>query len=253
VKGEPVVSLTAKEWAAEIRALYRSDPSQSEASIGRYLEEGLKRLSPAERRELLKELVLEFEPSCPEVEPVLIQEGGPFALLCSLLLGERITPEDLKSGAIVERLASSLNTVFDTLNQIVGVIHVTLLGEKGELETIRQIIGAGLQEGHQTDPLQTYLDQIQEAFLVAHQAFQQATRTKVGEILSELDPERIATLVEGGLKFGPLRKAELFEIYKEKFRVCKGSFESGRLMNDLLREFEKICHKSYKTKTREVQ
>jgi hypothetical protein len=248
-----LISPFVKEWAPEIRTLYRSNPLQSEDLIAQYLEERLQRFSFSEKRNLLEKLTEEFEPSRSDVKPVLDREGEPFAELCSLLLGERISVEDLKSEALVGKLASSLNTVFDTLNQIVGVIHGTLLGAKGELETIRQIIGADIQGGREGNSLQTYLDQIQEAFQVAHQAFQQAARIKVGEILSELDPERIATLTGGGFKFGPMRKAELFEIYREKFYTCKGSFESGRLMNDLLREFEKICQKVYKMKTREVQ
>jgi hypothetical protein len=168
------------------------------------------------------------------------------------LLGERVSAKDLESEVLPEKMLSALNTVFDTLNRVVGVIHTTLLGRKAEFETIRKIIGADLREG-EADSLQGYLNQIQEAFLMAHQAFQQAARTKVGEILSELDPDRIATLRERGLRFGPLRKAELFEIYREKFRACKDSFDSGRLMNDLLKEFERICQKAHKRKETEVQ
>jgi len=248
-----MISHPVEKWAGEIRAIYESDPFRSEALIEQYLKEALKRLSPSEGQAILEELARQFKPPRCDSEPLPNPGGEPFARLCSLLLGERISMEDLQSEALVGRLASSLNTVFDMLNQIVHVMHGTLLGEKEELETIRQIIGADLQGGHEGTSLQTYLDQIQKAFLVSHQAFQQAARTKVGEILSELDPDRIATLMEGGLRFGPLRKAGLFEIYREKYRICKGSFESGRLMNDLLREFEKVCQKIYQTKTREVQ
>jgi hypothetical protein len=242
-----------EKWAREIRVIYRSDPSRSKADIEQYLEDVvLRKLSPSEREAILEELAHQFTPPCSENESLLHRESEPFVEFCSLLLGERISVEDLQSEALVGRLASSLNTVFDTLNQIVRVMNSTLLGESKELETIRQIIGADLQGGHEGTSLQTYLNQIQRAFLVSHQAFQQAAQTTMGEILSELDPDRIATLTGGGLRFGPLRKAELFEIYQEKYRICKGSFESGRLMNDLLREFENTCQKIYKSKMREV-
>lgn len=58
--------------------------------------------------------------------------------------------------------------------------------------------------------------------------------------LNSLEAER-----GGGLRFGPLRKAELYEIYKEKFSQFKGWFESGSFMEELLREFEKTCQRLY--------
>ena len=63
--------------------------------------------------------------------------------------------------------------------------------------------------------------------------------------MTELDPDRIANSAERGLKFGPLRKAELFDIYVEKFRACRAYHQSGRLLADLTREFEKNCQKAY--------
>jgi hypothetical protein len=248
-----MISHPIEKWADEIRAIYRSDPSDAETSIERYVDEIFERLPTSQKRAVLDELRHQFKSPGSGTTSLSNREEEPFVHLCSLLLGEKISVEDLHSEALVGRLAASLNRVFDTLNQIVNGIHGALLGEKGEIETIRQIIGADLQRGFEGDSLQTYLDQIQEAFRVAHEAFQQAARTKVGEILSELDPRSIAAQAEGGLKFGPLRKAELFGIYQEKYETCKGSFESGRLMNDLLREFEKICQKIYKTKTRGIQ
>ena len=121
--------------------------------------------------------------------------------------------------------------------------------------TIRGIIGSNFEKIEASgthDSLQSYLDQIQDAFLVAHQSFQQAAQTRVRQILDELDPKRISDLSKGGYKFGPFRKAELFEVYKEEFKVCKAWFESGRFANELLREFEKTCQKSYKVKTRNI-
>jgi hypothetical protein len=44
-----------------------------------------------------------------------------------------------------------------------------------------------------------------------------------------------------GLKIGPLRKAEDFDILKEKIERIQRWFESGRFMEDFLREFENNC------------
>jgi hypothetical protein len=65
-------------------------------------------------------------------------------------------------------------------------------------------------------------------------------------MLAELDPERIDAEAGKGFKFGALRKADLFDLYREKFVSCKAWVDSGRFGEEFLREFEKTCEKSYK-------
>jgi hypothetical protein len=237
-------SMAMEKLAAEIRTVYESDPKQSEFMIETFLQKKWKEYSPLERLNLLEKLNKQFEDSTP----IQVQQGtgaGDPSRLLSLLLGKRVSVLDLSSEEFLEKLARSLNTVFDTLNQIIGVIHSTLWGKQAEMETIRLILGSNLEGKGQPDSLQNYLDQIKDAFLVSHRAFRLAAHTKVGEVLKEMDPDRIAAEAEGGLEFGPLRKAKLFEIYKEKFLKCKNWHESGRFLEDLLREFEKDCQKLY--------
>ncbi len=228
--------LSLEELANQIRTVYRSDRSEPEALIEKYLEERFKDLSPGERLDFLERLSRQFE-----------KRSEDFSRIASLLLGKKVSAVDLSSSEVLEKLSNSFNTIFNTVNQIVAGIHATLLGRKAELETIRQIIGSQLsgEEGVEVDSLQRYLDQIQKAFLVAHQAFQLAAQAKVSQILNELEPGRIETERGGGLRFGPLRKAEFFEIYKERFLKCKGWFESGSFKEDLMREFEKTCQRLY--------
>jgi hypothetical protein len=152
---------------------------------------------------------------------------------------------DFRSEEFLEKLARALNTLFDTLNQMIGVIHTTFLGQKSEMETIRLIIGSSLKGGEQSDSLQNYLNQIREAFLISHRAFQQAAHKKILDFLNELDPERISQMGEGAFGFGPFHKGKLFEIYKEEFLKCKGWVESGHFLEEVLREFEKNCQKQY--------
>ena len=165
--------------------------------------------------------------------------------VASLLLGREIVRSDVSSEEISERLVRSLNTVFDSLNRIVATIHAKLLGEERQEETIRQFIDSEIKGETGNKSLQGYLDQIQQAFLIAHQAFQTASETVIRQFLSELDPEKMMEAAEGRLKFGPLRKAELFELYREQYRRCNGFFESGRVTERLLREFEKTCQRLY--------
>jgi hypothetical protein len=237
-------SQAMEKLASEIRTVYESDPKQAEGRIEALLQKKWKDFPPVERLDLLKKLKKEFEAAVPS--PIQQKAGaGELPRLLSMLLGKRVSMLDLSSEENLEKLARSLNTVFDTLNQIIGVIHSTLWGKQAEMETIRLILGSNLEGRGEPDSLQNYLDQIKDAFLVSHRAFRLAAHTKVGEVLKELDPDRIASEAEGGLEFGPLRKAKLFEIYKEKFSKCKTWHQSDRFLEDLLREFEKDCQKLY--------
>jgi len=239
-----------EKLAGDIKNIYRSDPSRSEVLIASYLEQQFQGISAEERLALLEKLAHHFKDGSLRTHRPTGLESSEASRLFSLLLGHKISIGDLSSADLSAKFAHSLNTIFDSLNQIIGVINHTLLGREPELETIRHIIGSDLGGEAKPESLQSYLDQIQEAFLVAHQAFQQAAKAKVSEILAELDPERISAQTDGGLKFGPLRKAELFDVYKEKFQSCKSWLESGRLTEGLLREFEKTCQKLYNKKTR---
>lgn len=244
-------SISLDVLADGIKTLYQSDLRRAEPLIEAYLEQNLREFPPDEKIELLEKLAQKFEGKGVSTKPSLDIESQEFLRLFSLILGKRISMGDLSQAEVIERLALSLNTIFNTLNQIVGVIQTTLLGRKTEFdETIRHIIGSDLEGGSSTLSLQNFLDQIQEAFLISHQAFKEAVQIKVSEILKELDPESIESASGGGLKFGPLRKAELFEVYKERFHACKTWMESGRFIEELLREFEKFCQKRYKMEKR---
>ncbi|MEJ2234857.1 MAG: hypothetical protein P8X67_13105 [Syntrophobacterales bacterium] len=238
--------ISIEEFATGIRSIYSSDVSQAETLIEKYLEENLKGFSPSERLELLDKLTHEFKraisqkPDAPSPGPDLV------AKLFSLFLGKKVSNVDLSSRDFLERLAGSLNTMFDSLNEIVGVINSTLLGKQAEIQTIRQIIGTNLHDELGGGSLENYLSQIKKAFLTSHQAFKQAAQAKISEILIELDPKRIADSETGVLKVGPLKKAGLFDVYQEKFQRVQKWFESERFMNDLLREFEKICRSLYR-------
>lgn len=269
--------------AKGLRSIIRSNPVPLRNAVEDYLEEEMKHLPMSERLEVLDNLML-FFPSQEPPKPPPTEETGPepvekdeailpervekgeailperkelqvseeallepgFAQLVSLILGKKVSIADLSPPELSEKLAQAMNTVFDTLNQIVEMIQVNLLGRKTEQETIRQIIGSHIGSGGADNSLQNYLDQIREAFLVAHKASRTAALSVVRDMLAELDPEKMAASSEGMLKFGPLRKAELFEVYKEKFGICRGWLESGRVAEGFLREFEKACQKIYK-------
>lgn len=230
----------------EILRIYQSNPKRAERLVEDYLDETLKDYPLSEKISLLEDLLRQFElPPSQEVRKEIPFDSKEFSRLFSLIFGERLAEIDFSSPQLLEKLAQSLNTIFDSLNEIIQVINQALLGKKPELETIRHIIGSQLEGDEGRDSLQNYLSRIKEAFLLAHKAFQEAAHIKMLEILKELHPDTFESEGTKGLRFGPFRKAELFEKYREKFQSLKKWFDSGRFDEELLREFEKICQKRY--------
>jgi hypothetical protein len=229
----------------ELRGIYDPDVAGAASLIEVYLEERVRTFSPDEKLAFLEKLIARFDKRLPARFEGTNLEPEVLSRLFSFLLGRKISQADLSSTELLERLAESLNTIFDTLNQLVGVINNTLLGERNGDETIRQVIGFHLEGESQAKSLEAYLGQIKKAFLIAQQAFKKAAHTKVAEILHELDPDRIKAAHTRGFKFGPLKKAELFAVYEERFSVLKKWFESERFTEDFLREFEKNSQKLY--------
>ena len=243
--------VSIEELASAVRRIHRSDAPRTEMVIEQYLEDRLKDFRPSEKLELLGRLTNEFKTSAAEPRPAIAPDPEQLSRLFSLFLGEKVSEVEMNSPDFPSRLASSLNTVFDTVNEIISVMNATLQGEKHEMEettykTIRYIIGTDLQDESGGDSLEAYLDQIKRAFLMSHQAFKQAAWTIISKILIELDPEKIAGLETGSLKFGPLKKARSFDMYQERFRKVRNWFESPRFTENLLREFERTCQNLYR-------
>lgn len=240
-------TVSLRTLANDIRMIFKADPPAAEQAIEKYIAQRLRGCPASEERRILEQLIGEFavKEQAPRTSERKHAELGELSRLLSLVLGEKASTTDLSSSELMERVTASLNTLFDTLNDIIRVVNSTLLGDRVQEETIRQIIGSELggQDDHAS--LQTYLNRIRVAFLIAHDAFQRAAQNKMRETLLKLDPDHIESGTNAGLRFGPLRKAALFDVYRERFQACKRWLESGRLVEEFLREFEKICQKSY--------
>jgi hypothetical protein len=166
--------IPVEELSREVSALYRTEPARAEVLVERYLAERLGRLPLEEKIAFLENFSRQYAKTHPSSQLPDSRPSEDFHQLFSLLLGHRVSSLDFSSPEFREKFAASMNTIFDTLNQIIAVIQSTLLGRKVELETIRQVIGSSLGKEGRAESLQSYLDQIREAFLVAHRAFQQA-------------------------------------------------------------------------------
>jgi hypothetical protein len=226
-------------WVDEMRRIYAADPQRAAEEISAYVQACLAEIPAGERRAALEKLITGLTPA-EQTQGVGNEMLVP-ARVFSLLLGRTVNPDEMTSGEAVERLAQSLNTIFDALNRLIGIINMTFSGDSQGDRTIRQFIGGHMEGDDQMQPLEAYLGRINEAFLVTQEAFKQAAKTKVGQILQTLEGDGLPAERSGMLKFGPLRKAEQFDHMKEKIERIRRWFDSGRFMEDYLREFEKNC------------
>lgn len=227
-----------------LAARFATDDTLSAEAVETYLEARMTDLDRQARIDTLETIMQKWDahrervPPDDESEEVLTR-------VCSLLLGHQVSVDDLSSQALLENLADALNTIFNTLNQLISVINMTFTGEGSPEQTIRQVIGFRLEGEDRGSSLETYLGQISDAFLTSQHAFKQAAHIKTKQMLSALDPQKIAAEAGGGLKIGPLKKAEMFEIYTQRYSKIYKWFSSGRFTEDFLREFEKHCQSHF--------
>lgn len=228
------------ELIEEIRAIYAADPKEAAERIEKHLRSKLTDVPDDDACSVLEQVSGRLK-AAPTGQ-VSSMDSELIARVFGLLIGRKVEPEDLSSAELLERLAQSLNTIFNSLNELISVINMTFSGDSdtGD-QTIRQFIGFHLEGGDQTQSLENYLGQINQAFLTTQKAFKKAAQNKVEQILKAIDPESIAAERSGGLKLGPLRKAEDFDILTEKIERIRRWYEKGRFMEDFLREFEKNC------------
>jgi hypothetical protein len=234
-----------QDLARTLRVLYRSNPVEAPSVIEDYLQSSLGDLDPNEMIRTVSSLRDRFLPQAVRgpLEPAKPDER--LAELIWRILGENALSTARSRSESLEALADALNSVFDHLNQLVVTIQSTLLGRSMELETIRQVIRSDIEGGGRSESIQAYLDHIKEAFLIASRAYTVAARKEIEKILHQLDPEQLSQSANQGLKFGFMRKGEVFEIYQEKFNQFRRWFQSERFSEDFAREFEKTCRKIY--------
>jgi len=225
----------------DVEALYASAPTRADILIESYLENRLNALQLDEKLEILEKLTDMTQIAERDTGDENTMLTGSLSESISLLLGQEALSADLSSEAFSERLLDSFNTVFDNLNRLISSINMTLFGEGAGNVTIRHVIGSHIEGSAERNSLESYIGQINKAFLVTHQAFQTAIKSIVSQIIGELDPEAIESAGSGGLKLGVVKRAEFFDIYKEKHAVVRKWSETDRFTDKLLREFEKNC------------
>ena len=223
------------QLADEIRSVYASDGDEVEKRIEHLLKVRLKNHPHSEELRILKKLISEFGDTPHSCIEDLILESGIMSQICSLLLGKDISRTNLSSTDLLHRLTEGLNTIFDSLDQLIKVINQTLFGEGLGKQGTRTIIG------YNPESLEGHLGQINKAFSMAIMAFEKTVKIKVEQILQAIDPDQISSERNGWLKIPSFQKAEHYEVFKEKYIEIKKWFESDKFMEDFRREFEKNC------------
>ncbi|MEW6518207.1 MAG: hypothetical protein AB1461_02225 [Thermodesulfobacteriota bacterium] len=244
-------SVRPEQIAAEIRQIHQTDRVNAAGRIEEHLNQVLAGCSPVERLAVLERCLAGFAPGlapeeAPPAPPAPAElSSEAFNKLLTMLLGKEILERGLSTEEMIRHLAAALNTVFDSVNKLIGGINATLMGSASGEETIRVVISSSIDEKKGIASLEKYLDQIGQFFAIALRAYREAARTKIAEILHELDPERIAEESENSLKFGPLRKAHQFDCYQDKYKTLQNWQRSGLLLEAFMKEFEKNCQKLY--------
>jgi len=235
--------MATKQLASELREIYASDPSGAETALEEFLDKQVSDLPVDDRFQLVDTLRAEFDQAVPGGGQGASSDDQAAARLLSLILGREITLSEASSEDIMKRTAESFETIFGSLNDLVRIMNINLLGDVESEETIRAVIGSHLEGDERLPSLEDFIEQFKHTFLVMQKAFKKSSLFVIKKILTEIDPEQISADTGTGLKIGPLRKAELFEIVSEKHDVVKKWLESGRCTEELLREFEKNCQK----------
>lgn len=233
-----------KKLTEEIKKIYSLNPAVAESSIEVLLQGELEGQDSREKLAVIdgiKNILIDKQEES-ESEATANADAGLMQRLIPLILGK--SASGMPADMLPEKLAQSMNIIFDSLNQLIGLINATL-GTPGEGdETIRHIIGSSLENATSGKSLEEHLSQIKKAFLITQQAFKDASKSVLGNVLTVLDPKQMEP-VQTGLKIGPLKKAESFEIFEEKYMKCRKWYDSNRFMEDLLRQFEKNCQRLF--------
>jgi len=230
---------------AAIRDTYLADATHGAVKVEERLKESLGDCSPAERSDYLARLIAAFDQNCVDNASVAHFPSDAYKKLLTMLLGKEILHKQLPPDEMINQLAAAMNTVFDSVNTLVGGINATLMGSTESEETIRVVIRSSLDEDEGIGALKKFLDQTGEFFAIALKAYKEAARVKITEILEELNPDRLEADAGGKMKFGPLHKAHLYDCYLEKFKTLQNWQRSGLLLEAFMKEFEKNCQNLY--------
>jgi hypothetical protein len=226
--------------ASELRALYLADPAEAQAQIEDLLNKRFDALTAGERLDEIRKLKDCFSGQNRDNGSFSAEGAGDeLKKFIELLLGQRVESTDIDDMQLQEQLCSSLNSIFDSLNQLLQAMKTTFnLKDSRFDETIRHVIREQLVEEQTTGSLEEYIDQIRVSFFKSFDCSKAAYLAIMEKLLSEINPDILLSGAGGGIKLGPLKKAEAFDRYRVVYDSLHGWHESGRGLEEYLRAFE---------------
>ncbi len=233
--------LSAARISDEIRTLYRQDAETGLHSIEAYLEKLLGTLPAPERLTALQSISEQFVDTAASQPFLSTIAGDQLLRFISLLLGKQVGASEVTEKQLHEKLCTSLDIIFDGLNDLLQAINGTLNRDNGFDETIRHVLRKQLDERGDDKPLDEYIGQIRRSFFTSYESFKEAHLLILNKVLEELNPQKSINKCGGGIKLGAFRKAEAFDHYTQLYESLQGWHESGRGLEEFLRTFEKQC------------
>ena len=227
--------------ADELRDVYLAEPTEAREQIERFLKKRFESLPAGERLNEIGKLKRCFSGRKSGCGPSPGKAAdGELKRFIGLLLGQQAESEDMDDRRLQEQLSSSLNSIFNSLNQLLQAMKTTFnLKDSRFEETIRHVLREQLVEETPAGSLEEYIDQIRISFFKSFDCSKAAYNTIMEKLLSELNPETLLSEAGGGIKLGPLKKAEAFDRYRLVYDSLHKWHESGRGLEEYLRAFEK--------------
>lgn len=234
------MTLPILNLAEHVREIYRNKPAAAGKQIERLLEDQFAGVSLAEKNEKIQDLATFFRESSGSFSVAGAGAKDELRQFVSLLLGQQIEAGEMDDHALQMQLCTSLNTIFDSLNQLLKAIQLTCNRDGHQFEeTIRHVLKDQLVQDKPEGSLEEYIDQIKKSFFKSLESAQGAHKAIIKKLLAEINPERIMDQSGGGLRIGPLKKAEAFDQYNNVYGELNNWHESGRGHEEFLRTFEK--------------
>ena len=122
------VEPSLEEMARTVRELYRANPGGAREAIEAYLRSSLEDMGGDRRKSFVRRLQAGFSPTTePKGSAESTGASGRLSELVWGILGDNATPTGRSQVESIEALADALNSIFDHLNSLVALIHLSLI------------------------------------------------------------------------------------------------------------------------------
>ncbi len=214
-----------------IIAIFRASPTEAGVKIEEYLQSVL---PEDEKHAVLTNLLATFSVSEEVGGTETLAENDLFAIF----LGADKANTTLAPDIANQRLIASMQTIIQTLGELVDGLNVSMAVDSTTTKTIHEVLAASVESTTGDSELVDYLDQIKLAYASMYEGFKLTTSSQIKKLLVELSPQKLAEGTQSKLNVGPFKKAQLYDIYCEKHQNLSSYIDRSIFMETLLHKFE---------------